>query len=85
MPDRSNSLVLPASERAWSGLMLLLGAVLAWMAAMAPQLVSMAMFGPICLGHGSAFALHCPTCYAAGALAVLGIALLASARPASGS
>jgi hypothetical protein len=59
---------------AWSALFLV-SALALWGAAMAPRLEAQALFGPICSGHGSAFALHCPACYAAAALAATGVAL----------
>jgi hypothetical protein len=61
---------------AWSALLLVSSAAL-WFAAMAPRLAAQALFGPICSGHGSAFALHCPACYAAATLAAVGIAIAA--------
>jgi hypothetical protein len=44
--------------------------------AMAPRLWIAALYGPICSGHGAAFALHCPACWAAAGTAVLGSAML---------
>ncbi len=37
--------------------------------AMGPVLYARLLFGPICSGHGSVFALHCPACYVTAALA----------------
>jgi hypothetical protein len=45
--------------------------------AMAPRLLAQAAYGPICSGHGSVWAPHCPICYAAVALAFAAAALLA--------
>ena len=44
-----------------------------WLSAMAPRLASEALFGPICSGHGSALAPHCPACYAAAGFLALAI------------
>ena len=53
----------------------MLGSAALVLAAMAPPLIAEARFGPIC-GHGSLFALHCPACYGAAALAIAGVALM---------
>jgi hypothetical protein len=63
----------------WAWWALFVSALALWAAAMAPRLEAQALFGPICSGHGSTFALHCPTCYVAAALAAAGIALAAQA------
>jgi hypothetical protein len=68
------ALAVARTPWAWSVLLFASGAVL-WAQAMAPRLAAEARFGPICSGHGSAFALHCPACYAAAALAALGVAI----------
>jgi hypothetical protein len=55
--------------------LLLGGAVVLFAVAMAPPLMARLLFGPICSGHGSALARHCPACYAAVVLlAAAGIA-----------
>ncbi len=54
-----------------------------FLGAMAPRLLAEAQFGPICAGHGSLLAAHCPACYAAAALAILGVALLSGRASAA--
>lgn len=49
-------------------------------AAMTPRVYAQLMFGPICQGHGPVFALHCPACYGAVALAAGAAFLIASPR-----
>jgi hypothetical protein len=46
---------------------------------MAPRLAAILLSGPICSGHGSAWALHCPACYAGAALIAIGLAAIAGA------
>ncbi len=55
--------------------LLVSGATLA-LAIMTPRLVAQAMFGPLCSGHGSGWALHCPACYTAAVMAAVGSAIL---------
>jgi hypothetical protein len=74
-----------SAATAWprpSGAGCLLGSALMWSAAMWPQLYARIAFGPICSGHGGLFALHCPGCYAAAALAGVGVLLAIPDRKA---
>lgn len=65
-----------ASPYAWS-VLLLASSIALWLSAMAPRLMAEALFGPICSGHGPGLVLHCPACYAAAAMAGLGVAIAA--------
>lgn len=58
------------------GLAALAGGVAWWTALMRPLLAASAL-GPICSHHGL-FGPHCPSCYAALALVVAGLGLLAA-------
>jgi hypothetical protein len=74
---RARTAVASASAPWIWPVLFLISALALWAAAMAPRLEAQALFGPICSGHGSVFALHCPACYAAAALAAAGVALAA--------
>jgi hypothetical protein len=52
---------------------MLSSSALLWIATMAPRLEAQRLYGPICSAHGAG--LHCPSCYAALAMAVAGVAL----------
>ena len=59
---------------AWAAGLLLLGALALFAQAMAPQILALAAFGPICSAHRAL--MHCPTCYAAVALLLAAVAVL---------
>lgn len=79
---RARATAAAQAPDAWSALLFSTGGLL-WLIAMGPRLEAEALFGPICSGHVSLFALHCPACYAGAALAAAG-ALAAARRLASG-
>lgn len=68
-----------------SALLLALAGAL-YAVAMGPMLFAWLLYGPVCSGHGSAFAPHCAPCYAAAALVVAALmAPLAHITRARGS
>ena len=75
---RARALSLPARDirLAW-GAAVLTGAGALYLQAMSPQLLAALRFGQICTGH-AAFALHCPACYVAAAIAAGAAGLLMS-------
>jgi hypothetical protein len=83
---RQKSVALAIARPAVSAAGLLGASATLYLSAMTPKWAAEAMFGPICGGH-AALALHCPACYAAAALAGLGLGaaalagIRASARP----
>jgi len=76
MSERSIAIPAPAGGLSTWGYSALLGSAVLFLAVMAPRLFAEVRFGPICAGHGSLFALHCPACYGAAALAIAGVALI---------
>jgi hypothetical protein len=58
------------------------GASAVYLQAMAPKLLAALRFGQVCSGH-AAFAMHCPACYVAAAIAAGAAGLLASGISAS--
>lgn len=71
----------PTAERLAAGGLAIIGGA-SWYGFLMRRIWAAAAYGPIC-GHSSGIGPHCPACYGALALVVLGFGVLAADRSAS--